>query len=176
MPVEHGGEHAAEQHADASAAGGDEAEDAHRLRALGLLREERHRQREPDGGDDRAAEALDGARADQEPLRRRKPARERREGEQRDAAEEEAPVPNRSPRRPPSSRKPPKVRRYALTTHASDVSVKPRSVRIDGSATFTIVVSSTIISVPQHRTIRANQRLLGVISLIGSPSVELPCP
>ena len=50
--------------------------------------------------------------------------------------------PNRSPRRPPRSRKPPNVSRYAFTTQASEVSVKPRSSRIDGSATFTIVVSS----------------------------------
>ena len=60
--------------------------------------------------------------------------------------------PNRSPSRPPSSRKPPKVSRYAFTTHASDSSVKPRSARIEGSATFTIVASSTIIRSPRQRT------------------------
>src|SRR5579864_4985905 len=49
---------------------------------------------------------------------------------------------------------------YALTTHTSEVSVKPRSAAIDGKATFTIVVSSTIMSTPRHRTISANQRLL----------------
>src|SRR5579862_4101092 len=85
-------------------------------------------------------------------------------------------LPNRSPRRPPSSKKPPKVSRYALTTQASDVSEKPRSLRMDGSATFTIVLSRTIISVPKHRTIRANQRLLGVISVIVSPLLESLCP
>ena len=41
---------------------------------------------------------------------------------------------------------------YALTTHTSAASVNCRSSRIDGSATFTIVVSSTIISTPAHRT------------------------
>jgi hypothetical protein len=60
--------------------------------------------------------------------------------------------PNRSPSRPPSSRKPPNVSRYALTTQASDVSVKPRSSLIDGRATFTIVASSTIIRLARHRT------------------------
>jgi hypothetical protein len=44
------------------------------------------------------------------------------------------------------------VSRYALTTHASDVWVKPRSSRIDGSATFTIVTSSTIIRLARHST------------------------
>jgi hypothetical protein len=44
--------------------------------------------------------------------------------------------------RPPSRRKPPNVSRYAFTTHASDVSEKSRSSRIDGSATPTIVVTS----------------------------------
>src|SRR5689334_16997509 len=63
-----------------------------------------------------------------------------------------------SPSRPPRSRKPPKVSRYAFTTQASEVSVKPRSVRIDGSATFTIVASSTIIRTPKHSTYSASQR------------------
>ena len=51
------GEDAAEEHADRAAAGGDEAEDPHRLRALGRLGEERHHQRERDRGDDRARRA-----------------------------------------------------------------------------------------------------------------------
>jgi hypothetical protein len=44
------------------------------------------------------------------------------------------------------------VSRYALTTHASDASEKPRSSRIDGSATFTIVESSTIIKSARQST------------------------
>ena len=42
--------------------------------------------------------------------------------------QEQPPWPKRSPSRPPSSRKPPNVSRYALTTHASEVSENPRSV------------------------------------------------
>ena len=68
--------------------------------------------------------------------------------------------PNRSPSRPPRSMKPPKVSMYALTTHASEASEKPRLSWIDGSATFTIVVSSTIIRSPMQRTISASQRCL----------------
>ena len=49
--------------------------------------------------------------------------------------------PIRSPARPPSSRKPPKRSAYALTTHCRPDSDIPRSVWIDGSATFTIVAS-----------------------------------
>src|SRR2546423_7943684 len=47
---------------------------------------------------------------------------------------------------------------YALTTHTSAVSLNARSVRMDGSATFTMVVSSTIMSTPRQRTRRAHQR------------------
>src|SRR5690242_2608211 len=47
---------------------------------------------------------------------------------------------------------------YALTTQASEVSENLRSDLIDGSATLTIVVSSTIIRTPRHSTISANQR------------------
>jgi hypothetical protein len=60
--------------------------------------------------------------------------------------------PKRSPSRPPSSRNPPKVSRYALTTQARDVWEKFKSSRIEGSATFTIVESRTIIKSPRQRT------------------------
>jgi hypothetical protein len=43
------------------------------------------------------------------------------------------------------------VSRYAFTTQASEVSEKPRSCLIDGSATFTIVASRTIMRLPRHR-------------------------
>src|SRR5512132_290839 len=66
--------------------------------------------------------------------------------------------PKRSPSLPPRSRKPPKVIRYALTTHASDSSENPRSARIDGSATPTIVTSRTIIRSPRQRMRSASQR------------------
>ncbi|CFO35069.1 Uncharacterised protein [Bordetella pertussis] len=46
-----------------------------------------------------------------------------------------------------------------MTTHTSDASVKPRSALMDGRATLTMVVSSTIISTPRHSTMRASQRL-----------------
>src|SRR5215211_261320 len=66
--------------------------------------------------------------------------------------------PKRSPNRPPSRRKPPNVSRYAFTTQASEVSEKPRSSLIDGSATFTIVESKTIIRSPRQRTTSASHR------------------
>jgi hypothetical protein len=58
----------AEEHADRPAARSDEAEDAHRLRALGGLREERHDERERNCGDDGSADALDGPSADERGL------------------------------------------------------------------------------------------------------------
>src|SRR6185295_4794225 len=45
---------------------------------------------------------------------------------------------------------------YALTTHTSALSVNPRLPWIDGSATFTIVVSSTIMSSPAHSMYKAS--------------------
>ena len=79
MPAEHVREHAAEQHADAAAAGHHEAEEAHRLRPLGRFLEEQQEQRERDGRDDGAAEALHRARGDQQVLRGREAAGERGE-------------------------------------------------------------------------------------------------
>ena len=92
MPVDQSGEDAAQEDADAAAAGGDKAEDPHRLRTLGRLREQGHHQGERNGGGDGTAEALHGAGGDEHPLRRRDPARERGEREQGDAGEEESPV------------------------------------------------------------------------------------
>ena len=66
--------------------------------------------------------------------------------------------PNRSPRRPASSSSPPKAIRYALMTHASPDCVKPRSFWIDGRATLTIVMSTTIRRKPVQRIIRESQR------------------
>jgi hypothetical protein len=60
--------------------------------------------------------------------------------------------PTRSPRRPASRSRPPKAIRYALTTQARLALENPRSSWIDGSATFTTVTSSTIMSMPTHST------------------------
>ncbi len=60
--------------------------------------------------------------------------------------------PARSPSRPASSNRPPKAIRYALTTHARLEESNPSSLRIAGSATFTIVASRTIISMLPHST------------------------
>src|SRR4051794_10501245 len=66
--------------------------------------------------------------------------------------------PNRSPSRPASRRKPPNVTRKAFTTQVRSACVKCRSAWIEGSATFTIVVSSTIISCARQTTTSASQR------------------
>src|SRR5439155_21123503 len=92
VPVELVGEDAAEQHADRSSSGRDETVDPHRLRPLALFCEEAHDEREPDGGNDSAAEALESARGDQEALRIRKAAGERSQREEGDPDQEEAPL------------------------------------------------------------------------------------
>ena len=76
VPVEHVCEDAAEQHPDRAAAGHHEAEDAHRFRPFARLGEQHHDQRERDGRDNGATEPLNGARRDEQPLRRREPAGE----------------------------------------------------------------------------------------------------
>jgi hypothetical protein len=49
--------------------------------------------------------------------------------------------PSRSAARPPSRSRPAKVSAYALITHCSPCSEKPRSAWIEGRATITIAVS-----------------------------------
>src|SRR5262249_31828868 len=52
---------------------------------------------------------------------------------------------------------------YAFATQASVLSENPRSSRIDGSATPTIVTSRTIIRFPRHTTTSASHRFLLII-------------
>src|SRR3954447_5572657 len=54
--------------------------------------------------------------------------------------------PSRSAMRPPSSRKPPNMSAYALITHWRFACEKPRSILIEGSATFTIAMSRTTMN------------------------------
>jgi hypothetical protein len=92
VPVESIGQDPAEQDADRSAACGDETVDAHRLRPLHRLGEQGDDERERDGRDDGAAEALQGSCADKDGLGGREPAGERRQGEERDPDQEQPPV------------------------------------------------------------------------------------
>src|SRR5215217_4064257 len=50
---------------------------------------------------------------------------------------------------------------YALTTHSRLPGVTPSSRWIDGSATFTIVLSSRIIACPRHIATSVSRRLRG---------------
>ena len=63
VPAEEVGEDPAGEHADHAAAREHEAEDAHRLRTIRRLGEERHQEREGDRRDDGAADALHRPRA-----------------------------------------------------------------------------------------------------------------
>jgi hypothetical protein len=56
--------------------------------------------------------------------------------------------PRRSASFPPVSSSTPKVSAYALTTHSSSAVLMPRSFWIEGSATFTTVLSSMIMNSP----------------------------
>ena len=103
-------ENAAEQHAEAAAAGADKAVDAHGLGPLPGFGEQIHDQRKRDRRHHRAAQPLDGARGDQHGLRVGHAAggggqREDGEPPRRTAAGGRTD----RPAGPPSNRKPPKV-------------------------------------------------------------------
>jgi hypothetical protein len=66
--------------------------------------------------------------------------------------------PRMSPARPPSSSSPPKARAYALTSHSKPEPEKPSARWIGGSATLTMVESSTTISCAVAMTSRASPR------------------
>jgi hypothetical protein len=92
VPVQGVGQQSAQQHADAATAGRDEPDEAHRPGPLARLGEQRHRQRQGDHRDDRAAEALDCTGRDQPDLRLRDAAGQRGSGEDGQPDQEEPPV------------------------------------------------------------------------------------
>src|SRR6185369_15889946 len=67
--------------------------------------------------------------------------------------------PSRSPDRPPSRSSPPNASAYALTTHSRLLPEKPSAVWMCGSATLTMVASSTTMSWAVAITTRARPRL-----------------
>ncbi len=77
--------------------------------------------------------------------------------------------PKRSPARPPSKSRPPNASAYPLTTHSRSVASKFSARWIDGSATFTIVVSSTTMSwanaITRSASVRLRDFAISVISL-----------
>ena len=91
VPVDRLGDHAAEEQPDRRSRGGDEAVDADRLRALARLREHRDDHPQDHGRGQRAADALDEARAHQNRLALGEPAERRGCDEDRQADHEDAP-------------------------------------------------------------------------------------
>jgi hypothetical protein len=89
VPVESIGEDATEENPERAAAGGNEAEDAHGSCPLCGVGEERHHQRQGDGGNHRAPGALYRSGRNEHFLRARESAYGRRRCEESDADEEE---------------------------------------------------------------------------------------
>ena len=167
VPVEGVREDAAERDADAAAAGGDEPEDAHRLaRSAGSVK--RVMMSESATADTIAPPTPCTARAATRTSWVGEPAGERREREQRDADEEQPPVAEEVAE--PAAEQQEAAEGEQVGVH------DPRERRlreaevflIDGSATFTMVASSTIIRPPRQRTYRASQRVRLSIVIVRS--------
>ena len=73
--------------------------------------------------------------------------------------------PRMSAVRPPSSRKPPKTRAYAEMTHCRLACENPRSVWIEGRATFTIAMSSTTMNCTAASSASANHFKRGDVTM-----------
>ena len=92
-PAQAAGEDPAEEHPGRAAGAGDRAPDAQCAVALGTLGERGGDDRQRRRGDDRRAEALDGAGGDQPPLGLGDPAGERGDREHHEAEHEHPPAP-----------------------------------------------------------------------------------
>ena len=91
-PGEIRGEHAAEQHARCAAGAGGGAPDAERAVPLATLPERRHQDRERRGGEQGAAETLQGAKRDQRALGPGESAQEGARREEGETGDEQAPA------------------------------------------------------------------------------------
>ena len=159
VPAQRLGEQPAGEQAERAAGDRDEHVRAHRAGALGGLRElgddDREDHRRLGGG----ADALQQARADQRALRRGDAAQQRRDGERDEAGEEHALAPD-------EVAEPAGQQQQAAERDEERVD-DPGQVRLaevevaagsTGSATFTIVTSSTIISCARQTTTSVAQR------------------
>ena len=83
--------------------------------------------------------------------------------------------PSRSPSLPPVSSSTAKVSAYAVTVHSSSDREMPRSRWIDGSATFTIVLSSMIMNsatdrdASVHHFLFSSAKILALMRFLLSP-------
>ena len=87
-----------------------------------------------------------------------RPQHERRQREERDPDQEQPPVTEEVAEPPAEEQEAAEGEQVRVHDPGERGLEKPRSSWIDGSATFTIVVSSTIIRLPRQRTISASQR------------------
>ena len=171
LPAEVLGQHAAGEHADRGARAADRAPDPERLVALGALLERRHDDRERGRRDDRRAEALNGARADQHAFGAREAAGERGGGEDDHAGEEDA-APAEEVGRAAAEQEEAAERDRV----GGDDPLEVRRARsaatlpIDGSATLTIETSRMVMKNAAQTTASAFQRR-GSSSAISLP----PC-
>ena len=137
----------------------DERVQAHRLGLLASLGELGDDDREDHARGDRAADALEQARADQQPLAVGDPAQDGGGGEQHEPAQEHALAPDEVAEPPGQQQEAAEGDQVAVRcTQVRLPWEKCRSCWIEGSATFTIVASSTIISWPRQSTASAIQR------------------
>jgi hypothetical protein len=142
-PVEELGEHTAEQRSDRATRGGHDAPGRERdVTPMPFgVGDEHDRQRRR--CEQRTRATLDRASGDEHAVRDGEAGHQRSKPEDDHGDDEPPPLlrPNRSARRPPSSRKPPNTSVYAVTTHWRFSGLRPKELWIEGSATFTIVVS-----------------------------------
>ena len=131
VPVDEVGQHAAGEQADRAARGGDEAVDADRLRLVTRLGEHGHDHPEHDGGGQRAARALDEARADQHLLALRRRAQQRRRREDREA-DQEHPPPADEVAEPSGEQQQAAERDQVRVDHPREVALREVQVLLDG--------------------------------------------
>jgi len=105
------------------------------------LGEGRGDDRERRGRDDRAPEPLHGARDDEHALAGRQAAHERRGGEQHQPGHEDLLAPEQVGGAPAEQQEAGEGERVGVDHHCRSTAEKPRSARIEGSATFTTEMS-----------------------------------
>ena len=160
MPAQRLGEHAAGEQAERAAGDRDEHVGAHRAGALGGLGELGDDDREDHRGLRGGADALQEAGADQHALAGRDPAQQRGDGEDDEAGEEHALAPDQVAEPAGQQQQAAEGDQERVDDPGQVAWLKWRSCWIDGSATFTIVTSSTIISCARQTTNSVAQRRL----------------
>ena len=173
FPADVFGQHAAEEDAGGAAGAGDRAPDPQRFVALGAVAEGGGDDRERGGGEDRRAEALDGAGGDQLPGGARQAAGQRGEGEEHQAEHEDAAAAEQVGQPAAEQEEAAEGEDVGVDHPGQAALAEVERLVIVGRATLTIEASSTTTNWAEAEQDQRDPALVAGVGGVGHPAISI---